>query len=129
MQEPRVDQLKNISRTLGKLTINKDPLLRKNIPKYTQSDLFRDIQNQKSPNSYELEFEKLTFDDQKSLIETIKLRDEIDGDLSSIKSNDKEGKTLSIIYFISNYYTFKKEELLFNIQGIMIEFLVYSELI
>ena len=110
--------------TLGKLTINKDPLLRKNIPKYTQSDLFRDIQNQKSPNSYELEFEKLTFDDQKSLIETIKLRDEIDGDLSSIKSNDKEGKTLSIIYFISNYYTFKKEELLFNIQGIMIE--IYS---
>lgn len=67
-----------------KLTIEKDPLLKKSLPKYTQSDAFRDLHDNnekknsmlqellKDPSIYEEAFDKLPNHDQESLIEILR---------------------------------------------------------
>ena len=77
--------LKSLSpEEFGKLKIEKDPLLKKSLPKYTQSDAFRDLNDNdekknsmlqevlKDPSLYEEAFDKLPSHDQKSLIEILK---------------------------------------------------------
>lgn len=65
-----------------KLRIEKDPLLKKSLPKYTQSDAFRELNDNKkdsmlqeilkNPSHYEEAFDKLPSHDQESLIEILR---------------------------------------------------------
>ena len=67
-----------------KLQIEKDPLFKSTLPKYTQSDAFRDLQDSqqnknsmlqevlKDPSLYEEAFDKLPSHDQESLIEILR---------------------------------------------------------